>query len=285
MRGKMATAAGPALSSWCLVPHDQAWTAFEEPAGDPSDSFRWADPWGEPAQPAALNGAEGGGGAGGSALEPPLEAKPRARRPRLFGNDVFSLPPGERERYSLCWPMRGGRLDVRKDQPLQRVLDAIEARPGAPPFSVLLSWRKNNALRVRRLHSWHACLLTPRYPAPPRRPGHLAVGRSGRRAATGRREAAGDAGSACGTRLAHTIRGAPLTAALSGPLWGPPAPPALLCLLAFGVSFLGVSSDSHVLSCNDFVMQVRLLVGVILGPLEMRRCLVHAVRFATALFT
>lgn len=119
--------------------------AFQEPPGDRSDPFTWADPWAEVPTPtprpaadadAAAGAAESSQPAGGSAAQeqPAAAAAPRVRerRRRIFGRDAVSLPPGEEQHFAVCWPMRGGRLDVRRDQPVQRVLDAMEARPRTP---------------------------------------------------------------------------------------------------------------------------------------------------------
>ena len=46
----------------------------------------------------------------------------------LFGNAATRLTPRDAERYATVWPMRGGELDVRADQPLSVVLSAVEVR-------------------------------------------------------------------------------------------------------------------------------------------------------------
>ena len=52
-----------------------------------------------------------------------------ARLPRaVFGDAAARLAPRDAARYAVVWPMRGGQLDVRPDQPLSVVLSAVEVR-------------------------------------------------------------------------------------------------------------------------------------------------------------
>ena len=46
----------------------------------------------------------------------------------LFGDAAARLTPRDAERYATVWPMSGGELDVRADQPLSVLLSATEVR-------------------------------------------------------------------------------------------------------------------------------------------------------------
>ena len=46
----------------------------------------------------------------------------------LFGESALRLAPKDQPGYAPVWPMRGGRLDVRADQPLSVVRSAVEVR-------------------------------------------------------------------------------------------------------------------------------------------------------------